>query len=106
MALTLKQGDTRHAIRATLRNINGREIDLSNATVRFKMARRYSVTVIDRLANVEAGGTVNFVFNEGETDVPGNYVAEFFVTYADGRVETFPHRGKLDITIEKRIGGL
>lgn len=49
---------------------------------------------------------MNFVFNEGETDVPGNYVAEFFVTYADGRVETFPHRGKLDITIEKRIGGL
>lgn len=40
MALTLKQGDTRHAIRATLRNINGMEIDLSNATVRFKMARR------------------------------------------------------------------
>jgi hypothetical protein len=106
MKLTLKQGDTRHAIRAVLKTVNGVAIDLTGATVRFKMAERTGVVLVDRETVTGANGTVEFVFNAGETDTIGKHYAEFLVTYADGRVETFPNKGKIEINVESRIGGI
>lgn len=106
MKMTLKQGDTRHAIRATLKAVNGVAIDLTGATVHFKMAERTGVVLIDREAVTGANGTVEFVFSDGETDTFGKHYAEFLVTYADGRIETFPNKGKIEINVESRIGGV
>lgn len=106
MKLTLKQGDTRHAIRATLKTVEGETIDLTDATIQFKMSNRYKNVEIDRQATSTADGSVQFVFVKGETDTPGYYDAEFQVTYADSRIETFPHTGNIKIVIESRIGGI
>ena len=105
MRVAIKQGDTRHAIRGLLKN-NGNIVDLTGATVQFKMFSRYSKTLIDSPATIETDGTVQYVFTDGETDVTGLYDAEFLVTYTDDRVETFPHEGFIKIYIESRIGGI
>ena len=106
MKIAIKQGDTRHAIRATLKTINGVPIDLTGAHIEFKMSSRYVGTLISREAVYEGNGKVHFVFENGETDKAGMYDAEFQVTHSDGRVETFPHSGKIQVYIEKRIGGV
>lgn len=106
MRIAIKQGDTRHAIRATLKTVNGAPIDLTGAHIVFKMSSRYIGTLISREATYETDGKVHFVFEAGETDKVGMYEAEFEVTYTDGRVETFPHSGKLQVYIETRIGGV
>jgi len=106
MKLTIKQGDTRHAIRAALKTVEGTPVDLSSASVRFKMSQRFGTIALDREATIEPDGTVHYVFNDGETDVSGFYKAEFLVTYADAREETFPHDGTIEIHIKNRIGGV
>ena len=106
MQISIKQGDTRHAIRASLKTVDGVPIDLTSAQIVFKMYSRYVGELINRQANYETDGRVHFVFEPGDTDKAGMYEAEFQVTYLDGRIETFPHSGKLQIYIEKRIGGV
>jgi len=106
MKLTIKQGDTRHAIRATLKTVNGAIVDLSTASIRFVMVSRKNGILIDRDATLETDGRVSYVFEEGETDVVGDYAIEFLVTYDDAREETFPHKGFIKLTIEARNGGI
>lgn len=106
MRLSIKQGDTRHAIRATLKTVHGVPIDLTGARIMFKMYYRYVGIIINREATYEADGRVHVVFENGETDKAGMYEAEFEVMYTDGRIETFPHSGKMQIYIESRIGGV
>lgn len=106
MKITLKQGDTRHAIRATLKTVDGAAVDLNGASVRFRMADRVGVVLVDRDAVVGVDGITEFVFILGETSAVGKHVAEFLVTYADGREETFPNKGKIQVYVESRIGGI
>lgn len=105
MRVAIKQGDTRHAIRGLLKS-NGNIVDLTGATVQFKIFSRSSKSLINNPATIESDGTVQYVFADGETDVTGLYDAEFLVTYTDNRVETFPHEGFIKIYIESRIGGI
>ena len=81
-------------------------VDLTGAKIIFKMSNRYEGLAINREAAYETDGKVHFVFEGAETDKAGMYEAEFEVTYTDGRVETFPHSGKIQVYIEKRIGGV
>jgi len=106
MKITLKQGDTRHAVRAALKKADGTTVDLTGATVLFKLAERNGTVLVNREATAGADGVAEFIFNTGETDKVGVLYAEFFVTYADGRVETFPNKGKIVINVESRIGGI
>lgn len=104
--ITLKQGDTRHAIRATLQTDQGVPVDLTGATVRFDMKHYLKDLMITKSADVQTGGVVEVVFNSPETDLPGTYNAEFVVVYADERTETFPSSGYIEVKIEKRVGGV
>lgn len=106
MRIAIKQGDTRHAIRATLKTLDGVPINLSGAKIIFKMSNRHIGTFIEREAVYETDGKVHFIFQGNETENAGMYDAEFEVIYTDGRVETFPHSGKIQVYIEKRIGGV
>lgn len=104
--IEIKQGDTRHAIQAVLKDANGNSVDLTGASVRFLMGRKH-VLLADGFAQQTATpGEVWYVFNEGETDLVGQFGIEFRVTYADGKVETFPHDKALPIRINERIGGI
>ena len=93
MKITIKQGDTRTALRATLMGADNSPVDLTGASVRFVMGeRRYSPIISREAVVVDAvGGQVLFTFEPGDTDKPSSYQAEFRATFLDGRTETYPN---------------
>lgn len=88
----LVQGDTRPVINATLL-LQGTTtpINLTNCTVKFQMRRNNdkqftingSCSVVDAVA-----GTVSYTLGANDLATPGDYVAQFEVTYPDTRVQT------------------
>lgn len=106
MNFTIKQGDTRSGIHATLLNAAKTSVDLTGASVKFNLVTANQTAHLSRAAQVidAIGGIVLFVFNVGETSEPGTYLGEFEVTYADGGVETFPNSGYIEVTIDKDLG--
>lgn len=103
--ITLKQGDTRHAIKATLKDVNGSPVDLTGASVRFTMATRHREMIVDKEAILQ-DGQAWVVFEAGETDVTGLLEGEFRVSYPDSRVEAFPHDSYIQIKILRNQGGV
>jgi hypothetical protein len=101
---TLRQGDTRTAIKATLLDSSGQPVNLTGATVSFLMGRN-GTQVINRYATIHdaVNGVVWSVWNPGETDVPGFYHAEFKVTFSDGSVESYPNSGSIKVIIEPDV---
>lgn len=104
--IEIKQGDTRHAIQAILKKANGTPVNLSEASVRFLMGVGNRKIIEGYAQLTSTPGEVWYVFNDGETDKPGYYRAEFIVTYKDGKVETFPHDKAISVRINERIGGI
>ncbi|MGI5900830.1 MAG: BppU family phage baseplate upper protein [Christensenellales bacterium] len=105
--VTLKRGDTRHAIRAVLKDADGDPVNLTDCQVKFKMAPLSGPATISRAAHIQNAekGEVWVVWVPGETDTSGIYRAEFQVTYPDGRRETFPYNGYISIQIMNDLGG-
>ncbi|TWT04592.1 hypothetical protein [Planomicrobium sp. CPCC 101079] len=105
MNLSIKQGDTRHAIKAALKDAKGNVVDLTGARVRFVMAKSFTSRMIDREVPI-VDNQVMVVFEPGETDEAGKMMAEFRVTYPDGKTETFPTESYITISIQKTLGGV
>ena len=105
--VTLKRGDTRHALKAILKDSSGSPVDLTGCAVSFYMAPLGRPPTISRQVDVHdaEGGEVWVVFAPGETDISGVYRAEFRVTYGDGRRETFPNDGYISIQILSDLRG-
>lgn len=99
--ITIKRRDTRHAIKAILRDASGDPVDLTGCNVKFVMAPPARPATICREPHIEnaENGEIWVVWVPGETDKSGTYLAEFKVTYPDGRVETFPSDGYISIQI-------
>jgi hypothetical protein len=93
MTLTFVQGDTAPDLNATLHLEGDPEtpIDLSHATVRFQMRqandRRFTV---DAVADIVSGpaGTVKYVWAPNDLAQPGDYDAQWEVTFQDETVQT------------------
>jgi len=104
--LTIKRGDTRHAIKAILKGKDGDPVDLTGCEVKFIMALLGRPPVICRQPHIADAehGEVWVVWAPGETGVSGVYRAEFKVTYLDGRKETFPNDGYIGINIMNDLG--
>ena len=104
--ITIKRGDTRHAIKAVLKDASGAPVDLTGCEVKFHMAPLNRPAVISRAAHIQDAvtGEVWFVWASGETDIAGVYRAEMEVTYQDGRKETFPNDGYISIQILNDLG--
>jgi len=98
---TLKTGDTSPSIAATLTDSAGRGVNLAGATVRFQMATADYTTVVDAAATIRDAdmGRVAYDWQPGDTDRPGDYLAEWRVEYSDGSIETFPAGGFHEIQI-------
>jgi hypothetical protein len=105
--ITLKRGDTRHAIRAILKDSSGSPVDLTDCSVSFRMAPLGRPPTISRQVDAHdaEAGEVWVVWSPGETDISGVYRAEFRVTYGDGRRETFPNDGYISIQILSDLRG-
>ena len=102
MSFYIKQNDTSPPIRATLKDGDSVAIDLTGASVRFHM-RSISggAAVVDADATIinAAGGIVQYNWIADDTNTIGSYQAEFEVTYADSKIETFPNDGYVRIEV-------
>lgn len=103
----LKKGDLEPAFTRTLESVDGEAVDLTGATVVFLMTKRgESSPTIEAEAEIEdpeTAGEVTYVWAEGDTDAPGDYDAEFQVTFADGRPQTFPNADYLHVRIMRDL---
>ena len=104
--ITIKRGDTRHALKAVLKDASGTPVDLTDCSVSFHMAPLNRPAVISRAVHIEdaGNGEVWMVWAPGETDIAGIFRAEFEVVYQDGRRETFPNDGYISIQILDDLG--
>jgi hypothetical protein len=109
MTFTIVQNDTAPPISSRLSD-SGEVVDLSNVSnVRFHMEDEFKNLVVDadltgrvNIVNDDLG-VVEYVFKPEDTSDVGSYDGEWQVLYDDGKVETFPSRGKVNIEIVEEI---
>lgn len=104
MIYGIKQGDNEPSLRVRLVDARQRPIDISTASVRFFMRPKPGVaadSIQDAAVQIVdlARADVQYNWDLGDTDVVGDYEAEFKVTYLDGSVETVPNDGYIEISI-------
>lgn len=100
MQLTIKKGDTRNGIEATLTK-NGKPVDLTGCHVLFYMSKKVNgahAIVLDA-----SEGKVLYPLEESAVNDSGAYRVEFKVIYPDNRTETFPNEGYITIHIQESL---
>jgi hypothetical protein len=106
MAFVIKQGDTSPDFVADLKHPDKSVVVLTGATVKFHMrsSRRGSTPVVGNASIVnDLTGTVKYEWAASDTASTGDYEVEFEVTFADGKIETYPNEGYLDVSIDGEI---
>lgn len=99
----IKRNDTSPTMQATLYNPDETAVNLTGATVRFHMKTQDRNTIIvdqPAIIALAAGGVVAYEWQVGDTANNGSYFAEWEVTYADGKIETFPNDEDDDIVVK------
>ena len=107
----IKEGNVRPALETKLIGQDGDPVDLTGSSVRFQMKEvGGDSTLVDNDANIvdATEAIVSYVWERGDTDDPGTYIAEFQVDY-DGSTtfevdEEFPNSEYITIEIEETIG--
>ncbi len=107
--IVVKRNDTRPEVRILIRYQGGaaNSAGLDDATgIMFRMANEATAALKVEAAGAivdPATGEVVYQWVDGDTDEVGKYRAEFVVTYADEREETFPSKGGIAIEITPRV---
>jgi hypothetical protein len=86
-------GDTRPDLTATLFNtVTGNPQDLTDCTVAFQMRKaddkRYTVNAAADIDADPTTGKVVYSWGANDLAVPGDYIAQFEITFVDLRVQT------------------
>jgi lysophospholipase L1-like esterase len=104
MTIQLKRNDTKDTISYTLAYANGGVVNLTGASVRFKMGKGNTL-ITDAVATVvnAATGEVKYTFTDADTLLAGKFNAEFEVTFSDGKVKTFPNDAYIAVTIHANV---
>ncbi len=103
----IKEGDTLPALSVALKDAAGRAANLAGAAVRFHMRRPDATMLhVDAPAAIVSApdGTVRYDWSAADTAAPGDYCAEFEVTFADGKRESFPNDRNLLVRIAEQVG--
>lgn len=98
----IKSGDTAPPFEAVLA-VDGVPVDLTGATVLFLMERNRTNVVSGEAVIGGEDGEVSYAWQEGDTDTPGIYLAEWEVTFSDNTVRTFPNDGYSRIKILREV---
>lgn len=98
----IKQGDTQPPLEADLQDGDGNPINLQGASVTLCLGRhlRAPVDIIDA-----AEGRVRYEWQPGDTDYPGEWNAEFVVTFAGGEAQRVPSDGFIRVRIGRSVCG-
>lgn len=102
----VKQNDTRDPVQATLKDADGKPVDLSDVDeVRFQMGRKGNNTKVDGLGEIvdAANGEVKYEWQEGDTDKAEVFRGEFRVEFADGTRLTFPNNDWIKVVVTEEI---
>lgn len=105
----VKVGDTGTVVSDILRSADGNPVDITGASVRFKMMPIGGGTVKVDAPAVNAGpaaGSVYYTWAGTNIDTPGWYTGEWKVTYGGGAIQTFPNGAPFLVLVSPRIGTL
>ncbi len=100
--MTIKKGDTYPTLRATLTDSAGVPVDLTGASVTFRMVDAVGEQVIADAAVAitnPAAGEVEYAWQVADVDTPGEYRGEFHAVLFGGALVTFPNDAYLYIRI-------
>jgi hypothetical protein len=103
-AFYLKRNDTKEPIEATLSDQAG-PVDLTGATVKFHMRSMSGTVKVGAPATVvdAPNGVVRYAWAAADVDEAGKFLAEWEVTFADEKVQTFPNDGYTAVVITEDI---
>lgn len=104
----IKRGDLEPAISATLTDVNGSPVDLTNATSPVLILKPITGGAAQRLSTgtsiINVAGRIKHVWQSGETTTVGAYFGEWEVTWPSSRPQTFPTEGTFSVVIEQDQG--
>lgn len=103
--VTLKTGDQGTVINGSIREPNGSMPPLETATAIILVIKSSGGSVVRRVGEVVSAttGAVRYTTVAGDHTL-GTYQAEWEVTYASGRVQTYPGKGYLTIEVGADLG--
>jgi hypothetical protein len=106
----IKAHDRMPIIQATLAT-NGVPVNITGATIKFLMAKgsypgdtlqvNAAATIVDAV-----NGIVSYSWTSADTSIPGDYLAEWEVTYASGVQQTFPTADQLIVRVVNDLDGV
>lgn len=101
-----KQNDFGTTVTSVATDADGAIIDLTGATIRFKMMPIGGGTVLDVTSTNPAptAGSLVHTWGTAQLATAGLYLAEWQATYAGGQILTFPNGGYLSIRVTPEIG--
>ena len=103
----IKQNDTASFLTRDLKDAFGAPVNVTGATVVFSMRVKPAGTVkVDEqeCTIVTAGiGRVRYEWTATNTNTADEYEGEFQVTYANGKIQTFPNDGYIPLVITDDI---
>lgn len=109
MTFTIVQNDTAPPISSRLAD-SGEPINLNDVSnIEFHMEDRFGRIVVsdDLTGRVnlvdKSAGEVEYTFTNGDLSDVGTYKAEWQVLYNNGKIETFPSSGKVEIEVTEQI---
>jgi hypothetical protein len=98
----LKQGDLAPKLRIDT------NADVIGATsLLAKIRRKHQTTTLSKTLVVSGDptlGILEYQWVAPDTDVPGTYLIEAFVTFAGGAIQRFPQRSYLELHILPKVG--
>ena len=104
----IKANDTASFITRDLKDAFGAPVNVTGAAVKFSMRVKPAgtVKVDDQDAVIVTAGTgrVRYEWTAANTNTADEYEGEFQVTYANGKIQTFPNDGHIPIVVTDDIG--
>lgn len=100
------QNDVSPALTATIGYADGFTPNLAGATVNLILRNPSSSSVyLNQPCAITGTSSVSYNWQPGDTQVPGDYLGEFVVVFADSTQESFPTTGYFSLSITPALTG-
>jgi hypothetical protein len=104
MNLILKTSDVNYSFTYPVTEDDGTIVNLTNATTKFKMGNTSKIIFTNPSTVIDAvNGLVSYSFTEQDTMYDGAFIGEFEITFADGRILSYPRSGYISVFIQRSV---